>query len=108
MSDEVKIRITIEDNGSSAMKTIGVNAGDLQNAVKQVKTDIEDLNTSVVNFAQTSQAASVSLDLHHLCCHFSDHGFSMLLQSVVASLLQKVPCLDLPRPICPMATASNQ
>lgn len=56
MSDEVKIRITIEDNGSSAMKTIGVNAGDLQNAIKHVKTDIDELNTSVVNFAQTSQS----------------------------------------------------
>lgn len=55
MDNEVKFRISIEDNGSQTLKTVGINADDLREAIANVHKEVEDLNPAVVNFAQLSQ-----------------------------------------------------
>lgn len=55
MDNEVKFRISIEDSGSSTLKTVGVNADDLRAAIHEVNREMNELEPSVVNFAQLSQ-----------------------------------------------------
>lgn len=55
MAEEVKFRISIEDNGSQTLKTVGVNAEDVHDAIETVKNDVDNLDSSIVNFAQASQ-----------------------------------------------------
>lgn len=55
MDNEVKFRISIEDSGTSTMKTIGVNAEDLREAIHEVNKEMDELKPSVVNFAQLAQ-----------------------------------------------------
>ena len=55
MDNEVKFRISIDDNGSQTLKTVGVNAEDLHEAITEVKSDVDKLDSSIVNFAQASQ-----------------------------------------------------
>lgn len=55
MENEVKFRISIEDNGSHTLKTVGINADDLRESIAKVRKEVEELDPAVVNFAQLSQ-----------------------------------------------------
>lgn len=57
MSDTVSVRIKIDDDGS--FKRVEVNAGDLRNAVRTVKDEADQLNASIVNWAQAAQSAQM-------------------------------------------------
>ena len=57
MSETISFNIRIKDNGT--FKKVEVNAEDLKEAIELVKKEADRLNASIVNWAQTGQAAEM-------------------------------------------------
>lgn len=47
MAEEVKLRITIEDNGTKQVKDVTVSAEDLKNAVREVHQEVDKLDPAI-------------------------------------------------------------
>ncbi len=57
MAETINFRVRVSDEGS--FKKVEVNAEDLKNAIGAVKAETERLNSSLVNWAQASQAVAI-------------------------------------------------
>ena len=89
MSDNIQLRIEIEDNGS--IKKIKVNYDDLEKAIKRVKTTTDKLNDSMVNLASTTQALqNISSLIGKLADSFYDLTSAYEVQQAAETRLSQV------------------
>ncbi|MBQ6311092.1 MAG: hypothetical protein IJK74_06045 [Bacteroidales bacterium] len=89
MSENIQLRIEVEDNGS--IKKIRVNYDDLEKAIKRVKKTTDKLNDSMVNLASTTQALqNISSLIGKLADSFSDLTSAYEIQQAAETRLSQV------------------